>query len=232
MADRVRALLIKAESTTFPEEAEALTAKAQQLMAKYAIDQLAIDIERGATGGPSGVESREFSLDESYASPKSMLLGSVAHANRCNAVWSGYRKVATVFGLPSDLDAVELLFTSLLTQATTAMLAASPPGAHGSSVRSFRHSFLIAYASRIGQRLDEVARQATEEAVASHGGDESDLMPVLLRNEQAVAKAVAEAFPRLHSRRLSISNGRGFQAGTAAADRADLGRSSGRLRAG
>ena len=31
---RVRALLAKAESTTFPEEAEALTAKAQELMAR------------------------------------------------------------------------------------------------------------------------------------------------------------------------------------------------------
>jgi hypothetical protein len=37
--DKVRALLAKAESTEFPEEAEALSARAQELMAKYSIDQ-------------------------------------------------------------------------------------------------------------------------------------------------------------------------------------------------
>ncbi|MBT8224522.1 MAG: DUF2786 domain-containing protein [Dactylosporangium sp.] len=36
--DRVRALLAKAESTSFPEEAEAYTAKAQELMARHRID--------------------------------------------------------------------------------------------------------------------------------------------------------------------------------------------------
>ena len=37
MLERVRALLAKAESTTFPEEADALTAKAQQLMTRHAL---------------------------------------------------------------------------------------------------------------------------------------------------------------------------------------------------
>jgi hypothetical protein len=39
MLGRIRALLAKAESTEFPEEAEALTAKAQQLMAHHSIDE-------------------------------------------------------------------------------------------------------------------------------------------------------------------------------------------------
>lgn len=64
--------------------------------------------------------------------------------------------------LPSDLDAVELLFTSLLVQATTAMLAAgSRQDAHGRSrTRSFRQSFLAAYAQRIGERLASILRPA------------------------------------------------------------------------
>ena len=39
MLDRVRALLAKAESTTFPAEAEALTGKAQELIARHSIDE-------------------------------------------------------------------------------------------------------------------------------------------------------------------------------------------------
>jgi hypothetical protein len=39
----VRALLAKAESTTYPEEADALTAKAQELMARHSIDRAMLD---------------------------------------------------------------------------------------------------------------------------------------------------------------------------------------------
>src|SRR5437868_13324419 len=45
-ADKIAALLRKAESTT-PEEAELLMAKAQELMAKYAIDEAMLNAARG-----------------------------------------------------------------------------------------------------------------------------------------------------------------------------------------
>ena len=58
-------------------------------------------------------------------------------------------------GFAGDVEAVELLFTSLLVQATAAMMrAGSRTGRNGRSrTRSFRQSFLHAYAVRIGQRL-------------------------------------------------------------------------------
>ncbi|HET8683001.1 MAG TPA: DUF2786 domain-containing protein, partial [Micromonosporaceae bacterium] len=46
--DRVRALLAKAESTTFAEEAEAYTAKAQELMARHSIDYALLSVGAGA----------------------------------------------------------------------------------------------------------------------------------------------------------------------------------------
>ena len=48
----------------------------------------------------------------------------VAAANRCRAVWHRSLGLCTVLGFPGDLDAVELLVTSLLVQATTAMVQA------------------------------------------------------------------------------------------------------------
>ena len=45
---RVRGLLAKAESTSFPEEAEALSAKAQELMARHALERVAVDATAGA----------------------------------------------------------------------------------------------------------------------------------------------------------------------------------------
>src|SRR5690349_24678935 len=51
--DRVRALLAKAESTSYEEEADAFTAKAHQLMSRYAIDAALPDRGRSAGGAAS-----------------------------------------------------------------------------------------------------------------------------------------------------------------------------------
>jgi hypothetical protein len=119
---------------------------------------------------------------------------------------------------------VELLHTSLLVQAASAMHAAGPQvDARGRSrTRSFRRSFLLAYAWRIGERIRE-ANAATEAvADAQRGGD---LLPVLRRRDADVDAAVQEVFPDLRDRRAAtVTNAAGWGAGVAAADRADLDR--------
>ncbi|RST20878.1 bifunctional 3'-5' exonuclease/DNA polymerase [Streptomyces sp. WAC04770] len=52
MLTRIRALLAKAEATGFPEEAEALTAKAQELMARHSIDEALLAARSHSTDGP------------------------------------------------------------------------------------------------------------------------------------------------------------------------------------
>ena len=217
MLERVRALLAKAESTNFPEEAEALSAKAQELMARYAIDRAMV--ESAASGGRrrsgGGSSGRRIGIDDPYAGAKSLLLSVVANANRCRAVWSGGLGLATVFGADDDLDIVELLFTSLLCQATSAMAAAR------STSKSFRYSFLVAYATRIGARLREATEAATEEAVHEHGGER--LLPVLTARSVAAEEAVREAFGGDVRRRSVVArDAAGWAAGTAAASLASL----------
>jgi len=221
--EKVRALLAKAESTTFPEEAEALSAKAQELMARHAIDEAMVGTV--ADDGPTGVR---VPVDDPYASPKSILLAEVAAANRCRAVWSKGLGFSTVLGFESDLEFVDVLYTSLLVQATTAMVAAgSQVDRSGRSrTRSFRQAFLLAYASRIGQRL-RAAEAASRAAAAEEYGEA--LLPVLADRSAAVRAAEAVAFPHLVSRSVSISNAAGWAAGKAAADLASL---SGRAQVG
>jgi hypothetical protein len=240
---RVSALLAKAESTTFPDEAEALTAKAQQLMTRHAIDMAAIDAERG--GGPR-VSGRRIGVDDPYARARVTLLSQVADANRCRAVWSQAFGFATVFGDEGDLDAVEMLFTSLLVQATRAMVVERPPNqphdrrggrgagdraASGSATRSFRQSFLVAYAHRIGDRLRQATEAAAAEAEAETAGARSGgghggrgaLLPVLARRAEAAEAAAAAAFPRVKTFSTTARDAQGWAAGRQAADRADLG---------
>ena len=218
---RIRALLAKAESTTFPAEAETFTAGAQAMMARHSIDHaLLADLDHGPCGQPSG---RRIGIDNPYEGPKALLLGAVAEANRCRTVWSRELGFSTAIGFPTDLDAVELLFTSLLVQATTAMMQAGPrTDQYGRSrTRSFRQSFLTAYASRIGQRLVESTGAQTTKAATEPAG--RNLLPVLAARSEAVDEAVAAMFPKVTHRMVgSVTHGEGWFSGLSAADRAAL----------
>jgi hypothetical protein len=240
MLSRIRALLAKAEATEYAEEAEALSARAQELMAKYSIDQALLAAESGRKDAPSG---RRIAVDNPYEAPKMSLLQAVATANRCRVVWSKEVGLATVVGFEADLDAVELLFTSLLVQASAAMLyAGSRQDASGRSrTRAFRQSFLVSYAIRIGERLSLAAEHATKEAAAEQeaaagqpagaeagaGGTRSTvaaLVPFLAARQQAVDDAVDGMFGDTLRRGRSVraTDAEGWASGRAAADLASL----------
>jgi len=215
MLAKIRALLAKAESTTFPEEAEALSAKAQELMARHRIDHVLVGGD-----GDSVPVGRRLWLDDPYADAKAQLLAAVARANSCRSIMLTGLGCAHVVGFATDLDVVELLHTSLLVQATAAMAAAGPQrdGRGRSRTRSFRQSFLIAYAWRIGQRLQGASEAVTAEVAST----ETTLLPALVRRERRVEDAIARAFPHAERKTFAISNPAGWAAGTVAADAADL----------
>jgi Protein of unknown function (DUF2786) len=219
---RVRALLAKAESTTFPAEAETFTAGAQALMARHSIDAaLVAAADHANRAEPAGAR---IWIDGPYESAKVSLLSAISGANRCQAVWHKQLGACTVLGFDADLAATDALFTSLLVQATHAMNVAGPrvDAAGRSRTRAFRHSFLVAFASRIGERLAEAARGEEHRAAGEAGGDR--LLPVLAAREAEVDRYVAELFPRLRQgARVSVGDGEGWASGRAAADRAALG---------
>ncbi len=213
---KVTSLLAKAESTNFPDEAEALTAKAQELMTRHAIDRAHLDAQRGDAPQVGG---RRVGIDDPYAGARYLLLSAVADANRCRAVWSKQWWFSTVFGDEGDLDAVELLYTSLLVQATRAMVAEPRPGASSSGgTRSFRQSFLVAFAGRIGERLSQAAEAVTaDEATRSRA-----LVPLFAARREAAELALNQAFPETRTTRMSARNAAGWHAGVRAADQAQL----------
>lgn len=236
---KVRGLLAKAESSEFPDEAATYTAKAQELIAMHAIDLALIETREGR----GRIVTRVIEVPSPYPKEKFILLGGVAQANNCRAILGLERETflqmveelsdyegefASVVGYESDLEAVELLFASLLVQAVNEMLA------HGSQVtewgenrtKSFRRSFLYQYGCTVFKRLIETRDHARTEA-ASTSGD--SLLPVLVSREEAVEAEVAERFPGTTTLRNSVSNLDGVIAGKAAGKRADIG--STRLRA-
>jgi hypothetical protein len=255
---KVRALLAKAESTSFSEEADALNAKAAELMTRYRIDRSAL--EAGLPEHDAEIAARRIWIDDPYLVPKRILLSVVARSNGCEAVGTelGY---STVVGHPDDISMTELLFTSLLVQATRQMTAigkAAKSEEASSRARlrhladafgngepidaeearaatqdmfgglkaarrrspSFRRSFLVAFANRIGSRLSEANTAATEAATAEMGGA---FLPVLASQQAAVDRALGVMFGNLTTTKISVTDHEGYAAGVAAADLADLG---------
>ena len=212
---RVRALLAKAESTEFPEEAEALSAKAQDLMNRYALEHAVVE---GEQAQQTAVITVRLWLDAPYVMAKTLLVQAIATANRCRSIAINGTDVVSIVGHEDDLQAVQILVTSLLVQAGRAMTAegrGSGGGGHARS-RSFRQSFLVAYAGRIGERLQETAEGGTAEA------SDDRLLPVLAARASAVDDTVAGSFGELSSKAVSGHDPAGRNAGRAAADAATL----------
>ena len=188
------------------------------MMTRYAIDEALLadptdDIE---------IRSRRVHIDNPYAATKAQLLATVGKVNLVKTIWDDQHGIATIVGLPVDLDLAEMLFTSLLVQATRAMTQAGSVAEGGHRLDrspSFRRAFLLSYANRIGERLSEAGLQAQEEESVARG---RDLVPVLARQSAAVATEFARLFPNTTSAGAKRVDARGWQAGRAAADRAVL----------
>jgi hypothetical protein len=198
---RIRKLLAVAEHPTTPAfEADAAARAAERLMSKYAVDSALLEAE-----APSGVtpQSRNIVVETPYATAKTMLVGAVANAYGVRAIThrSNGPIRMTLVGFAADLQIVDLLYTSLLLQATTALRRQRATG------RAFRRAFLIGFASEVGQRL----AAAHQEAVADTGTESTAL--VLRDRRRDVEDAVREQFPRLRTTRATVSDTGGLVAG-------------------
>ncbi|AYJ50447.1 DUF2786 domain-containing protein [Rhodococcus sp. P1Y] len=213
---KIRGLLAKAESTTFTEESDSLSAKAQELMTRYAIDSVVLDATESSKFDEH-VVTRRIVVDNPYADAKMQLMSSVAHSNGARTV--RYRKLGlySITGLPIDLDLCELLYTSLLVQSAQALAHAGVDSATRS--RGFRRAFLFGYAWRIGERLTEARARADRAAGESYG---PSLVPILAERDRAVTSVFDDLFPDLVSSTISVSNRGGVAQGRLAAERADL----------
>src|SRR5258708_5739843 len=133
VADKVRKLLTQAEDpAATPEEAQAFTMKAQQLMTKYSIE-LAMIAE---SSGAQELSATGWIIPGPYASHKVTLLNAVARSNDCRALYAdlgGGRKRIELVGFASDIEWVQTLYRSLDVQLAAALAGGMrhrPPPAH------------------------------------------------------------------------------------------------------
>jgi Protein of unknown function (DUF2786) len=225
----VRKLLAKAEDpAATPQEAETYNAKASDLMATYGIDRALLAV---ADPDSDVVGDRVVVAEAPYARDKATLLSGIAHEMRCRAVLrtrypAGVRELSLhLFGYDSDLLRTEVLYTSLLVQASIGIARAPVP--FGEQVAAFRRSWLAGFTHAVVQRLavaeQRAAEQAEPDSPGSPGAQERSVALVLADRSVAVADTLARHYPRLQSGRRRVLSGSGMVDGWAAGQQAVIG---------
>jgi hypothetical protein len=165
MREKVRKLLAKAEATDNPNEAEAFSAKAAELIAAHRIEASRLTAEP-VHGDNLGLRRVPIGRG-AYVRARLALLGAVAAANDCELVWQSGPDGATAVlaGFESDLDAALVLHESLHMQAANQMAALrrSTPAA----TQRWRRSFLFGFAARVGELLIDARQRAEADARAT-----------------------------------------------------------------
>ena len=227
LLDRVRKLLTKAESAgVTPAEAEALTAKAAELMAKYGIDRALLAARRPETDRPA---DRKIDIDNPWARVQAHLLCGLASVLRCQCVLLPRQGPGTrihVFGFASDIERTDVLYTSLLLQMWQGLAVAQVPG-WSRSPRAWRRSRLLGFISAVVSRVRTAEQAATSQATSPAATEGARMTLVLADRRQVIMRNIEHAYPTTRKTQMTYS-GSGYGAGYSEGQRADIG--SARLR--
>jgi hypothetical protein len=224
LLDRVRKLLAKAEDESVtPPEAQALTAKAAQLMAKYGIDRALLAADRPETDQPA---NRMLDIDNPWARVKAHLLCGLGSALRCQCILLSTARPGTrihIFGYASDIERADVLYTSVLIQMWHGLAGTRVP-AWCRSPRAWRRSWLLGFATAVISRVRAAEYAAACQATGPGTAAASRTALVLADRAQVVRREAERAYPLTRTARVTYS-GNGYQDGYAQGQRADLGTS-------
>ena len=219
---RVRKLLVKAEADGVTQaEAQALTAKAAELMAKYGIDRALLAAVRPETDRP---DDRIIDVANPWARVQAHLLCGLAAALRCQCVilpHTGPGSRIHVFGFASDIERSDVLYTSLLLQMWQGLSATEPP-AWSRSPRAWRRSWLLGFATAVVARVRAAEQRAAQRAADAPAGSGPSAALVLADRTEIIERTLRQAYPVTRTSRVTYS-GSGYGTGYAQGQRADIG---------
>ena len=226
LLDRVRKLLVKAEADGVTQaEAQALTGKAAELMAKYGIDRALLAAARPETDRPA---DRVIDIGNPWARVQAHLLCGLASALRCQCVIlprTGPGSRIHVFGFASDIERTDVLYTSLLLQMWQGLSGAEPP-AWSHSPRAWRRSWLLGFATAVVARVRAAEQSAANRAAGAPAANGATAALVLADRSEIIERTLRQAYPVTRTSRVTYS-GSGYGNGYARGQRADIG--TGRL---
>lgn len=246
-AAKIGALLLKAENAANEHEADAYLQAAQRLSTAYQIDMEAARLAHDSRQAPPVPVIRKVQMGE--AGKRGLftyvkLFSAIAGPNSITIDIAHNSTYVVAYGFDTDIDTVEQLYNSLVTQMVAASAEYIRSGAHREeevegwvvekrwsawsgrwvkepvwgvkkiNATTARLSFQEAFARRIGKRLVEAKREAVAQAPAQASGQSAEL--VLVGREVAVA----EHYKANSNARGSYKGGSGRQSHSSYASRA------------
>jgi hypothetical protein len=126
---QVRALIDKANSTTFDAERDAFLAKADEIMTAHMIERWELELARPVNEREKP-EMREFDMgrpiDHDLWQAQYSIFRSLARM--CRVIVHGWASKKKLYGYQSDLDYLEMLYTSALLHMTQNLAPKPVPG--------------------------------------------------------------------------------------------------------
>jgi hypothetical protein len=172
MLAKIRAMLAKAESTEFEAEAESYRVLAYRLAEKYSIDRAMLQASRPEQERDKPGR-RKFQFEGSYTMEQLDLLAYIAFSYGGRAVQDTYRGrayEATIYAFESDLDMIELLYTSLrLQQVGELRKAKIPDYLWRGEIARWKRSWMKGFSKRVYDRLVQQRARAASEYDRDHG---------------------------------------------------------------
>jgi hypothetical protein len=191
-------------------------------MARYGIDRALLAEEQPGTDHPV---DRIIEIANPWARVQAHLLCRLAEAMRCQSIILPRRGAGSrihLFGFASDIERVEVLYTSLLVQMWQGLAAMTVP-AEIQSPRAWRRSWLLGFVAAVVARVRAAEQQAVSQASGGEpagGGSRAEL--VLADRQQIIRRNLERAYPVTRKVRMTYT-GSGYRDGYAKGTQADLG---------
>lgn len=234
LKDKVAKLLRQAEDVAGTPEEAVFQAKAFELMAKYGIDQAAVDAAKQGLDTSDLRDAIQWVVEikGKYAEAQMMLLHNLATALHSKTVYSksrygGGQLHMFVYGVPSHIERIQALWTILQPQMMRLVEKVRPDydisgvkrvynySTHtfeykktsgAGHLKSYRRSWIAGFGQAVGDRLREQENKAVE---AAGGG-----ALVLYRGDKERAElALRKAHPRTGRARSTSINPNGYAHG-------------------
>lgn len=172
-AEKVALLLAKAEGTDNPAEAEAYTAKAEELMLKHGIEEAQVQAKRPGTR-PDPIIIERIYVNGTYEAATVTYGYAVAPSFHCKSYQSkganGKGHYIWLVGHTSDVEQAAILLRSMLVQSEMAMRHWWENGGRESSgfdratKKLARRQFMFGFGNGVRERLREIHNRVVEES--------------------------------------------------------------------
>lgn len=229
-------MMAKAENAaTTMEERNSIVEMMTTLMAKHGIEQAMLN-DRQAK--PETVTSVRFTIGAPYINSKITLLWGIVKTFGAHGIMMAMsqrgagrrhgvqrqpdaKTIMQIYGYPSDIEKILMLYGSLNIQMATSLVTADKPAhMHG---KTFNSSFVVGYVDVVVDRVIKAYTKAKSDVSESATGSGMEL--VLKTREVAIMDAFRVDHPRVRPINLNAgaSSGMAYGAGQSAGRSANIG---------